>query len=189
MTHSYVRHDLFSSFYWIVTFSGFGCCGRYGLGRRYVQGVAVYCSLLQCVAVCCSVLQGVAVCCRVLQCVAVCCSVLHCVALCCTVWQCVAVCSGVGVAVFQQLRVLWSGQAVRAVCCSVLQCVAVAARPYQLFIFPYRYTDFSNLLQLILIQQLILLIVQYKYLKSCSGDFILQNLILRTRLCGTGFIT
>jgi len=28
-----------------------------------------------------------------------------------------------------------------------------------------------------------------QYLKSCSGDFILQNLILRTRLCGTGFIT
>ena len=27
-----------------------------------------------------------------------------------------------------------------------------------------------------------------QYLKSCSGDFILQNLILRTRLCGTGFI-
>jgi len=26
-------------------------------------------------------------------------------------------------------------------------------------------------------------------LKSRSGDFILQNLILRTRLCGTGFIT
>jgi len=28
-----------------------------------------------------------------------------------------------------------------------------------------------------------------QYLKSCSGDFILQNLILRTRLCDTGFIT
>jgi len=28
-----------------------------------------------------------------------------------------------------------------------------------------------------------------QYLKSCSGDFILQNLILRTRLCGTGYIT
>jgi len=35
----------------------------------------------------------------------------------------------------------------------------------------------------------ILLIVQYKYLKSCSKDFILQNLILRTRLFCTGFIT
>jgi len=34
-----------------------------------------------------------------------------------------------------------------------------------------------------------LLIVQYKYLKSCSEDFMLQNLIFRTRSCGTGFIT
>jgi len=33
-------------------------------------------------------------------------------------------------------------------------------------------------------QKSILLIVQYKYLKSCSGDFILQNLILHTRSCG-----
>jgi len=35
----------------------------------------------------------------------------------------------------------------------------------------------------------ILLIVEYKYLKSCSGDFVLQNLILHTRSCVTGFIT
>ena len=28
-----------------------------------------------------------------------------------------------------------------------------------------------------------------QYSKSCSGDFILQNLILRTRSCGNGFIT
>jgi len=38
-------------------------------------------------------------------------------------------------------------------------------------------------------QKSVLLIVQYKYLKFCSGDFILQNLILRTISCGTGFIT
>jgi len=38
-------------------------------------------------------------------------------------------------------------------------------------------------------QKCILLIVQYRYSKSCSGDFILQNLILRTRSCGTDFIT
>ena len=38
-------------------------------------------------------------------------------------------------------------------------------------------------------QKGIFLIVQYKYVKSCSGDLILQNLILRTRSCGTGFIT
>jgi len=44
-------------------------------------------------------------------------------------------------------------------------------------------------LQVKIFQKSILLIVQYKYLKSCSRDFILQNLILRTRSCGTGFIT
>jgi len=38
-------------------------------------------------------------------------------------------------------------------------------------------------------QKSILRIVQYKYLKSYSRDFILQNLILRTRSCGSGFIT
>ena len=38
-------------------------------------------------------------------------------------------------------------------------------------------------------QKSILLIVEYKYLKSCSGDFVLQNLILHTRSCVTGFIT
>ena len=38
-------------------------------------------------------------------------------------------------------------------------------------------------------QKSILLIVQYKHLKSCSGDFIFRNLILRTRSCGTGFVT
>jgi len=38
-------------------------------------------------------------------------------------------------------------------------------------------------------QKIVLLIVRYKYLKSCSDDSILQNLILRTRLCGTGFST
>jgi len=45
--------------------------------------------------------------------------------------------------------------------------------------------------QVKIFQKFILLIVQYKYLKSsgCSEDFILQNLILRTRLCNTGFIT
>jgi len=38
-------------------------------------------------------------------------------------------------------------------------------------------------------QLIILLIVQYKYLKSFSKDFIVKNLILRTRLLGTNFIT
>ena len=44
-------------------------------------------------------------------------------------------------------------------------------------------------LQVIRFQKTILLIVQYKYLKSCSGYFILQNLILRIRSCGTSCIT
>ena len=35
----------------------------------------------------------------------------------------------------------------------------------------------------------ILLIVQYKYLKSRSENFVLKNLIFRTRSCGTAFIT
>jgi len=38
-------------------------------------------------------------------------------------------------------------------------------------------------------QKIILLIIQYKHLKSCSKDFIFHNLILHTRLCRTGFIT
>ena len=38
-------------------------------------------------------------------------------------------------------------------------------------------------------QNSILLIVQYKYLKSCSRRFYPPNLILRTRSCGNGFIT
>ena len=38
-------------------------------------------------------------------------------------------------------------------------------------------------------QKSIELIVQYKYLKSCSEGFILKNLILRARSCGTALIT
>ena len=38
-------------------------------------------------------------------------------------------------------------------------------------------------------KKIILLIVQYNHSKFCPEDCILQNLILRTRLCGTGFIT
>ena len=43
-------------------------------------------------------------------------------------------------------------------------------------------------LQVIRFHKSILLIIHYKYLKSCSKDFILKNLILRTRSCGTAFI-
>ena len=59
-----------------------------------LQGVAVYCSVLQCVAVCCRVLQCVAVCCSVLQRVAACCSVLQFVAMFCSALQCAAVQQG-----------------------------------------------------------------------------------------------
>jgi len=45
------------------------------------------------------------------------------------------------------------------------------------------------LLQVNRFQKSLSLIVQYNYLKSCPGDFILQNLILRTRSRGTVFIT
>ena len=38
-------------------------------------------------------------------------------------------------------------------------------------------------------KKIILLIVRYKYLKSCSRRFYCPNLVLRTRLCGTMFIT
>jgi len=44
-------------------------------------------------------------------------------------------------------------------------------------------------LQVNIFQRSMLVIVQYKYLRSCSGDFCLQNLILRTRSCLTGFIS
>jgi len=37
-------------------------------------------------------------------------------------------------------------------------------------------------------KKFILLVVQYKYLKSCSLTFFCPNLILRTKLCGTMFI-
>ena len=55
----------------------------------------------------------------------------------------------------------------------------VSTRPNQSFIF----------LLLNISQKNILRIVEYKYLKSCSEDFILQDPILRTRLCGAAFIS
>jgi len=39
------------------------------------------------------------------------------------------------------------------------------------------------------LQESILVLVQHKYLKSCSEDFILKNLILHTRSCGIALIT
>ena len=123
-------------------------------------------SVLQCVAVCCSALQCVVVCSSVLQCVAVCCMVVYCVAVCCSmrrVLQCVALCRSM-------LQYV-------VACCNVLQRV----RPTQSII---RVTLLVNRFQ-----KSILLIVQYKYLKFCSRDLNLQNMILRTRSCSNGFIT
>jgi len=61
------------------------------------------------------------------------------------------------------------------------EAVVSAVRPIQSIIY--------DPLQLNRFQKSVLLIIQYNFLKSCSGDFILQNLILRTRSCGTDFIT
>ena len=44
-------------------------------------------------------------------------------------------------------------------------------------------------LQIYRFQKSILLIVECKYLKSCSEELILQNVILRTQSCGNDFIT
>ena len=59
-------------------------------------------------------------------------------------------------------------------------CATWLMRPTQLIYVPLQVNRF---------QEKILLVVQYKYLKSCSGYSILQNLILCTRSCSTGFIT
>ena len=51
------------------------------------------------------------------------------------------------------------------------------ARPNQLFVFPQW-----------CFHKILLLIIQYTYLKCCFKDLTLQDLILRTKLCGTGLI-
>jgi len=61
------------------------------------------------------------------------------------------------------------------------QCIRSSDRPTQSIIYvPLQVKRFQNS---------ILPIVEYKYFKSCSENIILQNLILRTRSCGIGFIT
>jgi len=143
-------------------------------------------SVLQCVAVC-----VYRVCCLdpipntyILQCVAVCCSVLQCVYIECavlilspihiyfSVLQCVAVCCSM----LQRV----------AACCSVLQCV-VRLHSRRRMDCPTQSIIYVPSLVCVF-HKTILLIVQCKYLQSCSKDFKLQNLILLTRLCGTGFI-
>jgi len=87
---------------------------------------------------------------------------------------------------------LGSANARQVSCISVLgqyasppPCIAL---PMMMMIRPTQ-SNFYVPLQVDRFQKSILLIVQYTYLKSCSGDFILQNLILRTKSCGNGFIT
>jgi len=63
--------------------------------------------------------------------------------------------------------------------CRALFLIVLTARPSMIYV-PLLVNRF---------QKSTLLIVQYKHLNSCSGEFILQNLILRTISCGTGFIT
>jgi len=60
-----------------------------------------------------------------------------------------------------------------------------------LFCHHTRPTQVMNYIPLLVnrFQTSILLIVQYKYLQSCFKDLIPQNLILRTRSCGTAYIT
>jgi len=107
--------------------------------------------------------------------------------LCVCVCVCVCVCLCVCVCVRERER------ARRCVCvclcCRVRISVSLvtmrgssrAIRPTQSIFYVF--------LQVIRSQKSILLIVQYKYLKSCSGDFILQNLIVRIRSGGTSFIS
>ena len=63
----------------------------------------------------------------------------------------------------------------------------ISARPNQSFLLSKSIIFVP--LQIVRFKKSILHIVQYKYLKSCSGDFILHNPILRIRSCGTSFIT
>jgi len=58
--------------------------------------------------------------------------------------------------------------------------IAYSARPNPKFIFHFLVARFQNI---------VVRIVQYKCTKSCAEVRMLQDLILRTRLCGTGFIT
>jgi len=129
-------------------------------------------------------------CCSVLQCVAVCCSVLQCVELCFSVYQDTHLACHIGG--FHHDTLL---QCV-AVCCSMLQYVAVRCIVFQCV---SRYTsrvsyspnpihDLSSLSG----SQISGNYVAYRLIQkfeSCVEEQTLQDLILRTRLCGTGFIT
>jgi len=62
---------------------------------------------------------------------------------------------------------------------------------FQVLEYPYPTDPINDLCSLpgTRLQKIILLIVDWKHTKSCMEDQMLQDLILRTRLCTTGFIT
>jgi len=131
--------------------------------------------LIESLSVCCSVLQRVTACC-------ICCSELH-IQYSCRYW------------LVSALRLRAACCLCVSVCCSVLQCVAVCCSVLQwvgaqyMFCMCVRPTQSIIYVPLLVcvFHKSILLIVQYKYFKSYSKDFKLQNLILRTQLCVTGF--
>jgi len=152
---------------------------------RLLQCVAVRYSTFQCAELCFSVLHCVAVLHRSTiyailhtQCIGVYCSELQCISVYCSVLPCVAMlyisfvsfCTHVRIG----LVVLHMNEVVATCVChcvtvrsSVLQYVAVCHRPTESIMhIPFQVNRFQNS---------ILLIVQYKYLKSCSEDFLLKN--------------
>jgi len=148
-----------------------------------LQRVAAYCSVLQRIAACCSVLQYVIDdphsdsvlgirCCSVLKCAAVCCSLLQCVAAYCSVLQCCSESCRTHKWVVSHKQMNES--------CHTNKWISRAHPP----------DPINHYVHLLVnrFQKSILLIIQYRCLKSCSEDFMLQDLILRTRLCGTGFV-
>jgi len=118
------------------------------------------CSVLQCVAVRCSALQCVKVCWSVPECVEMCWSLWKRVAVRCSVSKCVAACRSVLQCIVRtcaHVSAPTSRVALQSACAQVL-----ALRPTQSIMYVP--------LQVNIFQESILVIVQYKYLKSCSGD-------------------
>jgi len=102
----------------------------------------------------------------VLESVVVSCSALQCVAECCSVLQFVAECCN-------EICLGRKGVGVKTHSRGT-------ARPNRSFMFPYRYIDFRKVFYLSFSTNI---------QNHVPEIFILQNLILRTRSCGTGFIT
>jgi len=132
------------------------------------------------------------VCCSVLQCIAVCCSVLQCVAVCCNLHRrlhnrhcqshqnsAVCVCKTRVYTIYADITNTHSFYDSRCKRHNALSSKFGSVRTTQSIIY---------LLSLIhRFWKDIFLIVRYKYSKSYSEDFFLQNLILPTRSCGAGF--